>query len=104
MQLNRNNLSTAVFLIGLFSLIIVLAFTAATVHLASPPQEEDARMNDDERAIKNMYDYHLLPEGFVIEQRLGDGWIVFSLKGNKYLYRRHGSRDHATEVLAPFVE
>ncbi len=37
------------------------------------------------------------------KQRLGDGWVVLEFKGNKYLYRRRGYGDHATEVMAPFT-
>lgn len=91
-----------------FSTIIlagaIVALLASGCKDQTPPPKIDRRQENDERKIKNIYDYHLLPEGFKIEKRLGDGWIVFSLNGNKYLYCRHGEYDWVTEVLAPYHE
>lgn len=63
---------------------------------------KDRRINEDELTLKHLYDYHRLPEGFKVEKRLGDGWMVISIDNNKYLYRYNENHYASTEVLAPY--
>ncbi len=96
----------------LFALIICLIGLKGLTSCSDEPtlleleqkkkEVELKKADEDEKAIKNIYDYSMLPKGFEIKQRLGDGWIIFEFKGNKYLYRRFGNMEFATEVMAPF--
>lgn len=50
-------------------------------------------------------DEQQLPSGAVVNQRLGNDWLVFTIKGNKYIYRMSRTYGGSTvEAIAPYKD
>lgn len=62
----------------------------------------DGKLNDN--LITSVHSTINLPDSAKVIEELGNGWVIFTLNGNKFLYRQYSSGYRGYSSLTQIIE